>query len=124
MAVVVVLPDSFEHPLSRKKTANSRVAIAEPTSTAVLWLALGTFGFGNSLGAIFPCGFESGLLSGLPDNPSCVKNVMLISYAGSPVRSSRSKIGAVKDGLISRGLWDGRSRRAWGAGDAVGRVTR
>jgi len=101
--MVTVLSDSFEQPLSNKKTPSSEVAISEPTSAAVFCLPVSLFGFecgrcasDDWLSDVFSCGFVSGFLSGLPDNPSCVKCVILASCAGSPVTDGRSKLAAVR----------------------------
>ena len=98
--MVDVLSDSFEQPLSSKKTPNSDVAINEPTSAAFFCLSLDFFGLGccvfGVLGVVFPVGEVAGFLSGFPDNPSCVKCAILASCAGfPPVSNRRSKMAAV-----------------------------
>jgi hypothetical protein len=83
--MAAVLLDSFEQPLSNTNTPSSPVAISEPTSAAVFCFLVGCFWFGRRVSGVlvvFPCGFVSGFLSGFPDNPSCVKCVMLVSCAG------------------------------------------
>lgn len=108
-----VLSDSFEQPLSSKKTPNSDVAINEPTSATLLCLSLDFFGLGccvfGVLGVVFPVAGVAGFLSGLADNPSCVKCAILASCAGfPPVKNSRSKIAAVAkwtDSKRVRGPW-------------------
>src|SRR5580698_313628 len=102
-----VLSDSFEQPLSKTKTPSSAVAISEPATTAVLCFLIGCFSFECELGP-FADGvwvFVSGFLSGLPDNPSCVKCVILVSCAGFPQSGT---VGArwrpLGNRLISKGL--------------------
>ena len=104
-----VLSDSFEQPLSSTKTPNSDVAINEPTSAAFFCLSLDFFGLGccvsGGLGVVFPVGGVAGFLSGLADNPSCVKCAILASCAGfPPVSNSRSKIAAVAKWTDSAGI--------------------
>src|ERR1700733_10391262 len=110
-----VLADSFEQPLSKTKTPSSAVAISEPASAAVFCFLVGCFSFDCEPG---PFGdgawvFVSGFLSGLPDNPSCVKCVMLVSCAGFPQSGT---VGArwrpLGNGLILKGLEEKRLRRS------------
>jgi hypothetical protein len=110
-----VLADSFEQPLSNTKTPSRAVAISEPASAAVLCFFVGCFSFECGLG---PFGdgvwvFVSGFLSGLPDNPSCVKCVMLVSCAGFPQSGT---VGAgwrpLGNGLILKGLEEVRFSRS------------
>jgi hypothetical protein len=108
-----VLPDSFEQPLSNKKTPSSEVAINELASATAFCLSLGFFGVGccvsGLLRGVFPAGCVAGFLSGFPDNPSCVKCAILASCAGfPPVGNSRSKMAAVAkwtDSKRVRGTW-------------------
>ena len=95
-----VLSDSFEQPLSNKNTPNSEVAINEPTNATVFCLSPGFFGLGRGpsgmFRGVFPSGSVAGLLSELPDNPSCVKFAMLSSCIGSAVENSRGKLAAIR----------------------------
>src|SRR5579863_1515754 len=113
--MVDVLSDSFEQPLSKTKTPSSAVAISEPASAAVFCFLVGCFSFGCELG---PFGdgvwvFVSGFLSGLPDNPSCVKCVMLVSCAGFPQSGTIGARGRpLRNGLILKGLDEVRFARS------------
>jgi hypothetical protein len=108
-----VLPDSFEQPLSNKKTPSREVAINELTSAIAFCLLLGFFGAGCCLSGllrgVFPAGCVAGFLSGFPENPSCVKYAILASCAGFlPVGNRGSKIAAVAkwtDSKWVRGTW-------------------
>src|SRR5579863_2108466 len=105
-----VLSDSFEQPLSNKKTPSSEIAINEPTSATFFCLSLDFFGLGccvfGVLGVVFPVGGVAGFLSGLADNPSCVKCAILASCV--LVFRQSATVGArlppLRNRLIPRGL--------------------
>jgi hypothetical protein len=115
-----VLSDSFEQPLSNRKTPSSEVAINKLTSATFLCLSLDFFGLGCCVSGardVFPTGCVAGFLSGLPDNPSCVKCAILASCTGfPPVGNSRSKIAAVAkwtDSVRVRGESIQKDRGPW-----------